>query len=81
LLRWLTGELSDDEAFQAEPELSGIIPPYGIDGTWDGFDTFMLTTGFELLFAENPGLREELGGIFAGMGRKPPWESRPKVLR
>jgi hypothetical protein len=81
LLMWLLGEISDDVAFEAEPEPSSIISPVGVDGTWDGFDTFMLMGSFEPLFAENPGLREELGSIFAGMGRKPLWESRPKLLR
>jgi hypothetical protein len=71
---WLLDEISDDGAFEAEPEPSSITSPVGVDGQWDGFDSFMLSfgSGFEALFAENPGLREELGDIFAGVGRTPP---------
>ena len=76
LLRWLTGEISDDEAFSIEPpEPASIVAPYGVPGQWDGFDNFSLSTGFDELFDANPGLREELGDIFAGVGRTPPWEA------
>lgn len=77
LLLWLLGEITYDEACAAEPEPSSIISPVGVDGSWDGFDTYMVngSGGFQALFAENPGLNEELNEMFAGMGQKPLWEA------
>src|SRR5215831_13779679 len=77
LLAFLCDEISWDEACDAEPEPSSIVAPFGIDGSWDGFDNYLLNGhGFQSLFAVNPGLREELDGLFASMGRQPPWSER-----
>jgi hypothetical protein len=73
LLAWLLDEISDDGAFEAEPEPSTIISPVGVDGSWDGFDNFIIRSGgIEALFADNRGLREELSGILRKMGSKLP---------
>ena len=75
LLMWLMGEIDDDTVFAAEPEPSSINAPFGIDGSWDGFDNYLLVAGgYSFLFAENPGLRQELDDLFPRMKRQPPWD-------